>query len=53
MFNRIKNQQIYPEIVQISNILSFYKNKGAKNDLNNDRGVFNVIKLRSILDRLI
>ena len=45
MFNLIKNQQVYPEIFQISNISSFYKNKGAKNDLNNDRGVFNVVKL--------
>ena len=28
-------------------------NKGAKDDLNNDRGVFVVVKLRSILDKLI
>ena len=25
MFNQIKKQQIYPEILQISNISSFYK----------------------------
>ena len=53
MFNLVKNQQVYPDIFQVSNISSFYKNKGAKNDLNNDRGVFNVVKLRSILDKLI
>ena len=52
-FNLVKSQQVYPEILQISNISSFYKNKGAKNDLDNDRGVFNVVKLRSILDKLI
>ena len=32
---------------------SFHKNKGSKDDLNNDRGVFNVVKLRTILDKLI
>ena len=44
---------IYPDILKPSNISSFYKNKGAKDDLNNDRGVFVVVKLRSILDKLI
>ena len=33
--------------------ISFYKKKGDKSDLNNERGVFNVVKLRSILDKLI
>ena len=51
--NIIKNQQVYPHIFQMSNISSFYKNKGAKNNLKNERGVFNVVKLRSILDKLI
>ena len=36
-----------------SNISSFYKNKGSKDDLNSDTGVFIVVKLRSILDKLI
>ena len=48
-FNLVKSQQVYLEILQISKNSSFYKNKGAKNDLDNDRGVFNVVKLRSIL----
>ena len=52
MFNLTKKLQVYPEIFQPSNISSIYKNKGRKNDLNSDRGVFNVVKLRSILDRL-
>ena len=42
-----------PTIFQPSNISSFYKKKGDKSDLNNDRGVFNVVKIRSILDKLI
>ena len=52
MFNLTKSKQIYPQIFQPSNISSIYKSKGRKDDLNSDRGVFNVVKLRSILDRL-
>ena len=53
MFNLMKRKQTYPTIFQSSNISSFYKKKGDKSDLNNDRGVFNVVKIRSILDKLI
>ena len=53
MFNLMKKKRIYPTIFQASNISSFYKKSGDKTDLNNDRGVFNVVKLRSILDKLI
>ena len=53
LFNCIKSQQTYPTILQKSNITSFWKKKGDKLDLDNDRGVFNVSKVRSILDKLI
>ena len=53
MFNLVKEKQIYPDILKPSNITSLYKKKGEKADLNNDRGIFNVVKLRSILDRLV
>ena len=53
LFNLVKKHQVYPDILQPSNISSFYKLKGSKGDLNNDRGVFNVVKLRTILDKLI
>ena len=52
-YNLVKKKQIYPGILQPSNISSFYKLKGQRSDLNNDRGVFNVEKVRSILDKLI
>jgi hypothetical protein len=52
MFNLTKSLQVYPEIFQPSNISSIYKLKVIKDVLNSDRGVFNVVKLRSILDRL-
>ena len=53
MFNMMKRKQIYPKIFQSSNISSFYKKKGDKSNMDNDRGVFNVVKIRSILDKLI
>ena len=53
MFNLVKDKQIYPEIFKPANITSLYKNRGEKSDLNNDRGVFNVVKIRSLLDKLI
>ena len=40
-------------ILQPSNISSFYKLKGERSDLNIDPGIFNVVKVRSILDKLI
>ena len=51
--NLVKSNQTYPNILQSSNITSFYKSKGDRSDLNNDRGVFNVVKIRSILDKLV
>ena len=51
--NLVKRTQKYPTILQFSNITSFYKSKGDRADLENDRGVFIVVKLRSILDKLV
>ena len=51
--NLVKKKQIYPDIFQPSNISSIYKKKGEKSDLNNDRGIFNVVKIRSILEKLV
>ena len=53
LLNLVKVKQVYPSILQPSNITSLYKSKGEKSDLNNDRGIFNVVKVRSILDKLI
>ena len=39
LFNAIKSQHIYPTILQKSNITSFWKRKGDKLDLDNERGV--------------
>ena len=53
LFNRVKRTQTYPSIFQSSSITSIWKKKGDQADLNNDRGIFNVVKIRSILDKLI
>ena len=46
-------KQVYRHILQPSNIYSFYKSKGRKDDPNNDRGVYNVVKIRTIMEKLI
>ena len=53
LMNKIKETQIIPEYFQYANITSLYKNKGERSDLNNDRGIFGLVKLRQILDKLI
>ena len=52
MFNRIKRQQLIPQFMNISNITTVPKS-GSKLDLRNERGIFRVSVLRSILMRLI
>ena len=51
--NHVKKKQIYPSIFQPANITSLYKLRGEKSDFDNQRGIFNVVKIRSILDRLV
>ena len=53
LFNLMKRKQIYPDIFLPSNISNFYKLKGSKGDMNNERGIFNVVKIRSIFDKLL
>ena len=51
--NAIKNQLQIPKCVTFTDITSFYKNKGDRNDLENDRGIFGVGKVQSIIEKLI
>ena len=53
MFNRIKSNLKPPIFMQMMSITSLYKNKGRNNDFNNQRGIFNVSKLKSIMDKII
>ena len=53
MANFIKEKQKYPRVLLPATITSIFKGKGDRSDPNMDRGVFNLIKARSIIDRLI
>ena len=53
LLNKIKDQLEEPEFMQLANISSFWKKKGPKNDIENERGIFILIVLRMIKDRMI
>ena len=53
LFNQVKDTLQIPEFLRLMSITSFHKNKGPKSDLGNDRGVFNLSKIRCILDKLV
>ena len=53
LMNRIKKEQIYPEVLEDCDITAIYKKKGKGNCFENYRGIFRVPVLRAILDRLI
>ena len=51
--NKVRTECEIPRFLQLTNISSIYKNKGSKMSLDSDRGVFNVMTVRSIVDNLI
>ena len=51
--NMMKKECKIPKFAELTDITSIYKNKGNKQDLNNDRGIFSVTCLRSIVDKLV
>ena len=53
LINKMKDNNEIPEFVRLADVATIYKGKGSKNDLTNDRGVFIVTIIRSILMRLI
>ena len=53
LVNIIKKEQYLPKLLRSPDITSIYKKKGCKTDLNNDRGIFKLSILRTILDKLI
>ena len=50
--NEVKKQQKIPQFLKFTDITSFYKSKGDRRSLENDRGIFGVMKIRSIMDKL-
>ena len=52
MMNKIKDTLFIPKYLEHANIVSIYKGKGEKMDLQNDRGIFIVNIFRSILMKM-
>ena len=53
LYNKMKDTSIIPEFMQRASITSFQKSKGSRSDLGNQRGVFCMSKVRSILEKLL
>ena len=53
ILNNMKEKNEIPEFIRMADVSTIYKGRGSKNDLENDRGVFIVTIIRSILMRLI
>ena len=53
MFNKMKETNKIPEYFRLADISTIYKGRGAKTELINERGIFVVTILRSILMKLI
>ena len=52
LLNKVKDELRIPDFMELANIVSIYKGKGEKMDLENDRGIFIVNKFRDILMKL-
>ena len=53
MLNKIKTEITFPEFMESCNIVSIYKGKGGRMDLESERGIFIVNIVRSILMKLV
>ena len=53
IFNKIKEENKIPGFIRRADVSTIYKGKGSKKELVNERGIFVVSILRSILMRLI
>ena len=53
LFNGIKRTHLIPEYMKLSNITSLFKNKGSRQDLENDRGIFILPILKKMIEKLI
>ena len=53
LINNIKEEGISPDFMSLENIVSIYKGKGSRSELDNDRGIFLLNIIRNIKDRLV
>ena len=53
LLNKIKDHYIEPEFMSLANITSFWKGKGSKHDIEYERGIFILLVIRMIKDKMI
>ena len=53
MGNNIRREIFVPKFMQYANIVSIYKGRGEKMDLDNDRGIFIITLFRSIIMKMV
>ena len=53
LLNRMKAENYIPDFIRMADVVTIYKGKGEKCDLQNERGIFLVTDFRSVLMRLI
>ena len=53
MMNKVKQTQRIPKPFIMKNVTAIYKNKGSRQDLDNDRGIFTCTIPHSIMQKLI
>ena len=53
LFNKVKLEIEFPVFMEMADIISIYKGKGDRLELNSDRGIFIVNLFRSILMKLV
>ena len=53
LLNKIKDDHVEPDFMSLANITSFWKGKGSKHDIDYERGIFILIVIRMIKDKMI
>ena len=53
LMNRIKNELIYPEPMELCNVTNLYKHTGKRSLFNSHSGIFITPVMRNILDKLM
>ena len=51
--NKVNEEQNFPKLLKYTDITSVFKGKGSKVDMDNQRGLFSMVTIRTIIDKLI
>ena len=53
LLNKIKDHYVEPDFMSLANITSFWKGKGSRHDIEYERGIFILLVIRMIKDKMI